>query len=257
MIRSTASSERFCGEPSSSLDLLRPPCFGGVPEEHEREESKAKPPELRLELVGAGTPTDGLCDEAEHCEQEEDCLNGWIHEWTSLKRCHTLPRQRPLAEQRMTLMGHTEFMGTREELEAEMIPEKEPVTERFFQRWIEPILVILVLGLFVGMIVGATLLDKQNDEVVELQTTIDEMKAFQSQIREAQRAAEQRGYKLRALDCQLLIYDDDRAGPITNDCTEAPILGYYPPQVCALLRAPISCGHKFEASRYQTPVPEG
>lgn len=108
------------------------------------------------------------------------------------------------------------------------------LAKRLWRQWAETIITVAVFGLYVLVIF---------------------LFNFLGNIEENQGAAEERGYKNRAVACQVLFVDDDRFAPITDDCTEPAVMKYYPPEICLRMGASVrdGCGRAFEPSPYRDP----
>lgn len=114
-------------------------------------------------------------------------------------------------------------------------PADPGLAKRLWRQWAEGVITVAVLGVYLVCM----LLFK-----------------FLGDIEDNQKAAEERGYKNRAVNCQQLFTDDDRIAPITDDCTEPAVLKYFPQEICLQMGVSIrgGCGSAFQPSPYSDPL---
>lgn len=121
--------------------------------------------------------------------------------------------------------------------------ESKPNTKNFIQ-WAKNAGTLMVFIAMVGL--GIALIDMGNTQE-ELHATLGEVKTFQVEGRE-------RTFKARAITCATVILDNDRTFPLSDDCTEADVVKYYPGQICSGLGLPEGCGSLFVPSPYDDPT---
>lgn len=148
----------------------------------------------------------------------------------------------------------TNVNDERAEQEAELneafFPKKKEQVANLFARWIEPLILFLLLGAYVAvfLLFGA---------IGRIENSQKELQRNQQDVLVNQEAGKERGFQIRAVSCESVIIDNDRRFALSDNCTEDDVIKYYPPGVCEYLGNPPVCGTKYEPSPYPDPPRAG